>query len=86
MVIIFYSSGIHGVNVWDFYGQIIGTPRIHGGVLGQRLIPPTTLSFHPRRPLLAIGGIDRPIYIVGCEIRKPLLAEPLISTVRMIDA
>ncbi|RKP25316.1 raptor N-terminal caspase like domain-containing protein, partial [Syncephalis pseudoplumigaleata] len=50
------SSGTQGVALWDFYGQVIGTPRSHGGMFGHRSVSPTTLAFHPRRPMLAMGG------------------------------
>ncbi|KAI9595572.1 raptor N-terminal caspase like domain-containing protein [Syncephalis fuscata] len=80
------SSGSRGVTIWNLFGEMMGMPRIHGGMLGQRLGPPNALAYHPRRPLLALGGTDRPVSIIGCEMRKPLLQESLVSTVRMIDA
>ncbi|KAK9695623.1 Target of rapamycin complex 1 subunit kog1 [Basidiobolus ranarum] len=62
------GSSNQSLKVWNAGGTNLSTIRHYTGILSQRVVPISSVAFHPHRTILAVGGEDQYISLFRCGL------------------
>ncbi|ORX88057.1 hypothetical protein K493DRAFT_237024 [Basidiobolus meristosporus CBS 931.73] len=62
------GSSNQSLKVWNAGGTNLSTIRHYTGILSQRIVPISSVAFHPHRTILAVGGEDQYISLFKCDL------------------